>query len=154
MYKIYLWLLLISCLGSGAAYSQTAENQEAQADAVTSAPAASPVAQAEALPDLPKSPEKAGPRVADVKYWAVTSALFAASVADAEALHACANCSIVPDQMHRRGLTYGAGLPLSIIGSYAGYKLKQKGQKWWFVPQVVLAAANGYLSYHWATSAD
>lgn len=56
--------------------------------------------------------------------------------------------------MHRRGFTYGVGLPIAIISSYVGYKLKQHGQRWWYVPQVALTIANGYLSYHWATSTD
>jgi hypothetical protein len=93
-------------------------------------------------------------RVADWKYSAVTGALFAASISDAETLVRCDNCTYVPASMHRRGVTFGAGLPIDVAVSYLGYKLKKHGHRWWYVPAVALTAANAYLSYHWSASAD
>jgi len=114
------------------------------------------------LPDAPTPAEKTGGlptppaqgRVADWEFAEVTSALFEASIADAETLYRCDNCTAVRPAQHRRGVTYGVGLPVDVAVSYLTYRLKKKGHRWWFVPAVALTAANAYLSYHWASSTD
>jgi hypothetical protein len=106
----------------------------------------------EVLPEAPAPVAKQ--RVEDWKYSAITGALFAASVSDAETLVRCDNCTFIPASMHRRGVTIGIGLPVDVAVSYFGYRLKKHGRRWWYVPAVALTAANAYLSYHWAASTD
>lgn len=135
-----LWVLLAASLPLSA---QSATPNPKNADtAVTTSE--------HSLPDAPTATVKR--KVMDWKYTAVTGALFAASASNAETLVRCDNCTYIPLSMHRRGVTYGVGLPIDIAVSYFGYRLKKQGHRWWYVPSVALTAANAYLSYHWANS--
>lgn len=140
--KAALWIALAACLPLSA--QSTMPN-------VPTSDAGSTSTQ-EALPDAPAPIVKQ--KVADWKYTAVTGALFAASVSDAETLVRCDNCTHIPASMHRRGVTLGVGLPIDVAVSYLGYRLKKHGHRWWYVPAVALTAANAYLSYHWSASTD
>jgi hypothetical protein len=84
--------------------------------------------------------------------WGVTGGLFEASIANAETLVRCPNCTAVPASAHRRAFTYGVGLPLDVAVSYLSYKMIKKGHRWALVVPVALTVANGYLSYHWAVN--
>jgi hypothetical protein len=116
--------------------------------------AAAPASRA-ALPEAPvptASPiEK---RAADWQYVTVTGSLFGATIANAEALERCDNCTFLEPALHRRGFTYGVGLSVDVGISYLTYRWKKKGYRWWYVPAIVLTAGNAYLSYHWAASTD
>ena len=123
-----------------------------------------PVARAE-LPDAPletvvvakaetQASAHTGPRALNWSYWAVNGALVGATLADAQALSACPNCTFVPSAFHRSGLLYGAGLPADVLVMYLGYHLKKHGHRWWPVPAAALTAANAYLAYHFASSTN
>jgi len=128
------------------------------APAIDFSSSATPAASAglQELPAAPTPAPTAKPRlhVVDWKFYSVTGALFAASVADAETLDHCENCTVLSTNARRRGVTYGVGLPIDIAATYVSYALKRKGVRWWFVPAVALTAANGYLAYHWAKQTD
>lgn len=109
------------------------------------------VAVVQAAPEAAMRPPSSG---ASRTYWVVTGALFAASAANAEMLARCPNCTFVPTSLHRRGFTYGAGLPVDVAVSYVSYKLEKHGHRWWFAPAVALTVANAYLSYHWASNSQ
>jgi hypothetical protein len=103
----------------------------------------------------PKMPPPAGQKnVTNSFYWLVNSALVAASVANSETLYNCSNCTAVPSSLHRRGVTYGVGLPIDAGVAYLGYYLKKNGHHWWYAPALALTAANGILAYHWAASTN
>ena len=128
------------------------EQPPAAESAVASMQLASPEAstQANSAPARIAAATRPIPRM----YLAVTGAMFAASVANAETLVHCVNCTFLPDSVHRRGVTYGLGLSLDAVVSYVSYKLAQKGHRWWYLPEAAVAVANGYLSYHWASSTN
>lgn len=151
-YKVSLCIILAAGLPLDA---QSGKSGSAASDSsVPCAPAP--------LPDAPAPAGKTGGiptpaaqgSVADWEFAEVSSSLFEASIADAETLYRCDNCTFVRSALHRRGVTYGVGLPVDVAVSYMTYRLKKKGHRWWFVPAVALTAANAYLSYHWASSTD
>ena len=129
-------------------------------DAATTPAADASAAQSAPLPEAPAPRNTPVPpagsmgRTADVKYYFVVSSLAASTVANAEALVRCDNCTFVPWELHRRGMTYGIGIPVNIGVSYLSYRWKKAGHRWWFVPSAVLTAGNAYLAYHWASSID
>jgi hypothetical protein len=94
------------------------------------------------------------PHVLNWSYWTVSGALVGATLADAQALSNCPNCTFVPSAFHRPGLLYGAGLPADILVMYLGYHLKKTGHRWWPVPAAALTVANAYLAYHFASSTN
>jgi hypothetical protein len=104
------------------------------------------------LPEAPAPVVKL--KIADWKYDTITGSLFAASIADAETLERCDNCTVVPASLRRRGVTYGVGLPVDVAVSYLGYELKMKSHRWWYVPAIALTAANAYLSYRYKVSSN
>jgi hypothetical protein len=130
-------------------------------DAATTPAVDAPAAQSAPLPEAP-APARNTPvppagsmgRTADVKYYFVVSSLAASTVANAEALVRCDNCTFVPWELHRRGITYGIGIPVNIGVSYLSYRWKKAGHRWWYLPSAVLTAGNAYLAYHWASSID
>lgn len=100
------------------------------------------------------TPPRSFQKTIDASYWTVTAALAASSVANAEALYGCSNCAFLPASMHRRGVTYGIGVPVTVGVAYLGYYLKKNGHHWWYAPALALTAANGFLAYHWAASTN
>lgn len=128
----------------------------AQSGTTNAASSSSTVAPAqEQVPDAPAPAAKpTNMKVVDWKFSAVTGALFGATIANAETLNGCDNCTFLPASIHRRGFTYGVGLPVDIAVSYVGYSLKKHGQRWWYVPSMALTVANAYLAYHWKESTD
>lgn len=139
-----LWIMLACSLQ---VHAQSTASSAATADASASSAQAM-------LPDAPVPPAKPKVRVGNWEFYALNSALVGASIADAETLVRCDNCTYVPAPLHRRGLTYGVGLPVDVAVIYLGYELKKKGHRWWYVPGVALTAANAYLSYHWSASTN
>jgi hypothetical protein len=80
--------------------------------------------------------------------------MMGASVADAQTLSDCPNCTYIPSTLHRSGILYGVGLPADAAIAYIGYELKRGGHRWWFVPAVAMTVAHSYLAYHWAHSTN
>jgi hypothetical protein len=150
--KVPLCILLAAGLTLNAQSDKPAT--AAPDSAVTCAPAP--------LPDAPAPAGQTGgqlipaskAKVADLAFDEVAISLFSASAADAEALYRCNNCTVVRSALHRRGVTYGLGLPIDAAVTYMAYRAKKKGHRFWFVSAVALTAANAYLSYHWASSTD
>lgn len=93
-------------------------------------------------------------KVADWFYWSVNGALVAASVADAQTLVNCPNCTYIPQELHRPGVLYGVGLPVDVAVGYLGYSLKKKGHAWWAAPAIAFTVANAFLAYHWAANTN
>ena len=87
-------------------------------------------------------------------FWGVTGALFASSIANAEALYRCPNCTFLPSSLHRRGITYGAGFSVDIASTLISRHLIGKKHMVWLAPNAILTAANGFLAYHWAVRID
>jgi hypothetical protein len=87
-------------------------------------------------------------------YWALTGAMFASSIVNAEYANKCIDqnsCTSIPDPFRSRAAMYGAGLPAEAGVAYITAYLKGKGKRWWFVPEVAVTAANAYVAYHWST---
>ena len=87
-------------------------------------------------------------------FWIATGLLMASSAANAETLARCDNCTFLPYSLHRRGVTYGAGLSLDIAVTLLTRHYAHKGRLWWLVPDALLTAGNGFLAYHWASSTN
>lgn len=111
-------------------------------------------AASEPLQDAPAPAAKPKAFHAGWSYFALTAALFGSSVANSETLARCQTCGSIPESERRRGVTYGAGLPLDAAVSWLGYHLKKKEHRWWFVPGAALTAANAALAYHWAVTTN
>lgn len=79
----------------------------------------------------------------------VNLAMYVSTVANAETLNGCTNCTAVSAALHRRIVLYGAGLPIAGGFTYFGYRMKKAGNRWWFMPEVMATAANTFLAYHW-----
>ena len=90
-------------------------------------------------------------RVATGRYWAMTGAMFGASVADAELTVRCQEqktCSYVPPSLRSRAALYGIGLPADAGISYLTYKLKKRENRFWYVPSAFITGANAYVAIH------
>ncbi len=162
LYKVALLILLASGVQlSAQTTSQPAASSPEQAPATptapapaqaeTAAPSDAPASASTPLPDAPAARTEtahSGRKVLDWSYWTVNGALIGATVADAQALTDCTNCTYVPSTFHRPGLLYGAGLPADVIVMYIGYDLKKHGHRWWPAPAVALTVLNAYLAYH------
>ncbi len=89
--------------------------------------------------------------VADRHYWAFTSTMFGASIADAELTQRCQQektCSFVPPSLRSRTAMYGIGLPADFAVAYLTYHLKSKRDHLWYVPSALVTAANIYVGIH------
>jgi hypothetical protein len=98
--------------------------------------------------------KRTGPKVLNWTYWTVNGALVGSTVAAAQTLTDCSNCTYVPSTLHRPGLLYGAGLPAATIVMYLGYHLKKNNHRWWYVPAVAFTATNAFLAYHFASNTN
>jgi hypothetical protein len=131
-----------------------------QPDTSTGEPAASPVVKREshgAPPAAMGGPLGVDRGVADRKYWAVTGAMFSASVANAELTVSClkqhASCNDVPPSLHSRAALYGIGIPADLGVAYLTYYMKRKHSHIWYVPAAAVTAANIFLgvrAYRWS----
>ena len=129
-----------------------AEDAQQAAPTLPDAPSATPAKPTEPASAAPKAAVER--KVADLSYWAVNGVLFSSSIAYSETLVRCTNCTFLSDQMHRRGVSYGAGFAVDAGAAYLGYYLKKNGHRWWFVPAAALTAANAFLAYHWAVNTN
>jgi hypothetical protein len=89
--------------------------------------------------------------VADRKYWALTSAMYSASIADAELTHHCLQqktCAFLPNALYNRAALYGIGIPADIGVMYLTYCMKGKHSPIWYVPSAFVTAANIYVGAH------
>jgi hypothetical protein len=107
-----------------------------------------------AQPGTAKTPAPEGQKITSTSFWLVNGALLASTVANSETLYNCANCTFLPSSMHRRGVTYGVGMPVDAGLAYLGYYLKKNGHRWWYAPALAVTAANGLLAYHWAANTN
>jgi hypothetical protein len=90
-------------------------------------------------------------RVATGKYWGITTAMFGASIADAELTVRCQEqktCSYVPPSLRSRAALYGIGLPADAGISYLTYKLKKRENRFWYLPSAFVTGANTYVAIH------
>jgi hypothetical protein len=127
-------------------------------DTSTGEPAASPVVKREshgAPPAAMGGPLGVDRGVADRKYWAITGAMFSASVANAELTLRCLKqhpCNDVPSSLHSRVALYGIGIPADLGVAYLTYYMKKKHSRVWYVPAALVTAANVYAgvrAYRW-----
>jgi hypothetical protein len=95
--------------------------------------------------------------VADRNYFAVTGAMFGASVANAELTLHCLNkhasCNDVPSSLQSRAALYGIGIPADLGIAYLTYHMKKKHSRIWYVPAACITAANAFLAvraYRWS----
>jgi len=89
--------------------------------------------------------------VIDLKYSALTGAMFGASVADAMLTHRCeaeGTCSFLPYPTSRRAFMYGVGIPADIGVAYLSYRLKKNHNPMWIVPEVLVTGANLFVAAH------
>jgi len=89
--------------------------------------------------------------VADRHYWAFTSVMLGASVADAELTQRCQQektCSYVPPSLRSRTAMYGIGLPADFAVAYLTYHMKAKHNHFWYVPSALVTGANIYVGIH------
>lgn len=102
--------------------------------------------------EVPRPAAKNGAlHAADRKYMALLGTMLAFSVVDAEETNKCFEahtCAFLPVLLRSRGALYGAGLPAAAGVAYLSYKLKDHGHRWWFVPFIVITAANIRVAYH------
>jgi hypothetical protein len=87
-------------------------------------------------------------RVADGRFVALTVASVLLTVADVELTQRCLRSGrchegnpLVPTTS--RAKLYPLQLGLTAAHSYLGYRLKKKGSRWWWVPQLSLSAGHG-----------
>jgi hypothetical protein len=92
-------------------------------------------------------------RALDGKYVVVMSTMFASSIVNVEKTNKCLEertCSFVPVVFRSRGALYGVGISAEVGVAYLSYKLKEHGHRWWFVPAMVVTAANTYVAYRFS----
>lgn len=90
-------------------------------------------------------------RTADKKFWGVNTAMFGATVANIELTQRCQKnetCSYVPSSIRSRFAMYGIALPAEVGVMYLTYHEKERHRSWWYMPPVLLAAANAYVAIH------
>ncbi len=90
-------------------------------------------------------------RTADKKFWGVTTAMFGASVADAELTQRCqaiGTCSYVPSSLRSRKAMYGIGIPADLGIMYLTYHMKKKHSSLWYLPSALVTGANLYVAMH------
>jgi hypothetical protein len=88
---------------------------------------------------------------ADARYWGMTSLLFSSSIANAELTMRCIGqhtCAYVPPTFRRRLALYGIGFPADLGVSYFSLKMKERGARWWWIPDAAITAANVYVGIH------
>jgi hypothetical protein len=85
--------------------------------------------------------------------WALTAGAQAATIFDMEttvrALNRCPTCSegnpAMRPFMGTRASAYAAGTALNSVAFYAPYKMKESGNKWWWVPLVAQIGVHTFL---------
>ena len=90
-------------------------------------------------------------RTADKKFWGFTTAMFGASIADAELTQRCqaiGTCSYVPTSLRSRKAMYGIGIPADIGIMYLTYHMKKKHSSLWYLPSALVTGANLYVAMH------
>jgi hypothetical protein len=90
-------------------------------------------------------------RTADKKFWGANTAMFGATVANIELTQRCQKnetCSYVPSSINSRFAMYGIALPAEVGVMYLTYHAKERHRSWWYMPPVLLAAANAYVAIH------
>lgn len=88
---------------------------------------------------------------ADARYWGMTTLLFSSSIANAELTMRCIGqhtCAYVPPTFRRRLALYGIGFPADLGVSYFSLKMKERGARWWWIPDAAITAANVYVGIH------
>ena len=123
-------------------------------DMSTADPAASPAVKREShgAPAAAMSgPFGVDRSVADRNYFAVTGAMFGASIANAELTMRCLEqktCVYVPASFRSRAALYGIGIPADLGISYLTYYMKKKHSRIWYVPAALVTVANIYVGVH------
>jgi hypothetical protein len=132
-----------------------------KADSSTGAAKFSPAIKKEVSQGAPVA-AKGGPlwvdrSVADRSYFAVTGAMFGASIANAELTLSCLKqhtfCNDVPASLKSRAALYGIGIPADLGVAYLTYYMKRKHSRIWYVPAACVTAANIFLgvrAYRWS----
>jgi hypothetical protein len=90
-------------------------------------------------------------RVADRNYWISTGAMFAVSIANVEATHACladAQCNWVPSAFTRRRNMLMVGIPADVGVAYLSYYMKKKRSRIWSVPEGLVTGMNALVCIH------
>lgn len=151
--KIGLMLALMSAQLSHAQSMPGPQKEAMQPSAAPTLPDA-PLATASAVEPQTHTVVRPEPRVMNWTYWTVNGALVGATLANAQAIYNCPNCTFVPSSFHRAGLLYGAGLPADVLVMYLGYHLKKNGHRWWPAPAGALTAASAYLAYHFVSKTN
>jgi hypothetical protein len=127
-----------------------------KADAAAPAPAASPEPIRKSSSQGAPPAAVGGPfgmegRVADKKFWGMTTAMFGASVADVELTQRCqeiGTCSYVPKAINTRTAMYGIGIPADVAIMYLSYRMKREHRSMWYLPEALVTAANLYVGMH------
>ncbi len=89
--------------------------------------------------------------IADKKYIAFTSAMFASSIADIELTQRCqeiGQCSYAPSSLRSRTAMYGIGMPADLAIAYFSYHLKKHHNSLWYLPSAAVTLANAYVGMH------
>jgi hypothetical protein len=88
---------------------------------------------------------------AQVGFWSLQGLMFASAIAAAETTHNCiqaGSCTAIPVQFRTRTAMYNAGLPVAAGIAILSYEMKKHGNRWWYLPSVVVVAADGLLAVH------
>ena len=77
--------------------------------------------------------------------------MFGSSIADVELTQRCqeiGKCSYVPKAINSRTAMYGIGMPADFAIMYLSYHMKKEHRSLWYLPPVLVSAANLYVSVH------
>jgi len=88
---------------------------------------------------------------ADARLWGMTGLLGASSIANVELSLRCTwqhSCAYVPVPLRRRAALYGIGLPTDAGLSYVTLRMKASRWRFWWLPDALATAANGYVGVH------
>ncbi len=88
------------------------------------------------------------PRTADQKFWLWTGVAVGLTLALIELTQHCIHRGRCPEgnpliPTTSRGKLYPIQMGLTAVNSYLGYRLKKKGNKRWWLPQLSLSVSHG-----------
>ena len=87
----------------------------------------------------------------NLTYWALQGLMFASVVATVETTHNCmdaGSCTGVPDPLKSRTAMYSLGVPVAVGLSILGYELKKHGNRFWYLPSVLVIGGDTVLTVH------
>jgi hypothetical protein len=92
-----------------------------------------------------------------VRFWSLQALMFGSAVAAAETTHNCiqaGSCTAIPVAFRTRTAMYNAGLPAAAGIAILSYEMKKHGNRWWYLPSMVVVAADGLLTFHSARASQ